>query len=302
MGIINLGLELKKLRVRKGLTQKELGQILDYEGPQAISTIEKGRAWLPFEKLYDYARAVDVEPYQLLRIVLRERIENENHQKAFGIDEGSKLIAIKGADKENDDSDIIVFSRYKEAKMMLCNRGKVSEEEFVRIVVGLLTGLLARYVPLVVNSEGLQKIIQDTKERIYVFASSTDQLEEICNKPLAEFLKMRPRRSFSLLSILPDTNENFKGAKRIMEKVDNLLKHKKIGMELRLVSSGIIPWLCSFILLDPNLSEGVGYYHFSEKLGSDNYYKIASDEMAYHKGKFEELWKAGRLRKVIQAV
>ena len=60
-----LGMNLKKHRIFKGLSQAKLAEILDIS-PNFISDMETGKRWLSSDTLVNLAEALDVEAHELL--------------------------------------------------------------------------------------------------------------------------------------------------------------------------------------------------------------------------------------------
>lgn len=57
---------IKEERLKKGLTQEELAQMVGYNTRGAISRIEKGEIDLSQSKILDFARALNVSPEYLM--------------------------------------------------------------------------------------------------------------------------------------------------------------------------------------------------------------------------------------------
>ena len=62
----NLGKNLKRLRLSKGLSQEKLAEIINLER-ETISAIEVGRAFTSSEALAEFANCFNVEPSSLLK-------------------------------------------------------------------------------------------------------------------------------------------------------------------------------------------------------------------------------------------
>ena len=67
------GARVKHYRERKGLTQKELSEILGYTSHASISKIEVGENSIPLSKLPDFCVALDVEPWDLLGLSEKDK-------------------------------------------------------------------------------------------------------------------------------------------------------------------------------------------------------------------------------------
>lgn len=67
------GARVKYYRERKGLTQKELSEILGYTSHASISKIEVGENSIPLSKLPDFCIALDVEPFDLLGLSEKDK-------------------------------------------------------------------------------------------------------------------------------------------------------------------------------------------------------------------------------------
>ena len=67
------GARVKYYRERKGLTQKELSEILGYTSHASISKIEVGENSIPLSKLPDFCIAMDVEPFDLLGLSEKDK-------------------------------------------------------------------------------------------------------------------------------------------------------------------------------------------------------------------------------------
>lgn len=67
------GARVKYYRERKGLTQKELSEILGYTSHASISKIEVGENSIPLSKLPDFCIALDVEPFDLLGLTEKDK-------------------------------------------------------------------------------------------------------------------------------------------------------------------------------------------------------------------------------------
>jgi len=65
------GLELKRLREVRGMTQRELANIVGFEYYTFIAQIEGGRGRLPPDRYESYAEALDVPRQDFARMMLR---------------------------------------------------------------------------------------------------------------------------------------------------------------------------------------------------------------------------------------
>ena len=63
---MTIGQRIKIKREEKGLSQKELANLIGYESKTAISFIEADKRELPFEKLSEVAKVLEVSPNWLL--------------------------------------------------------------------------------------------------------------------------------------------------------------------------------------------------------------------------------------------
>ena len=68
------GARVKYYRQRKGLTQKELSEVLGYTSHVSISKIEKGSATIPLSKLPDFCVALDVSAWDLLGLNEKDKM------------------------------------------------------------------------------------------------------------------------------------------------------------------------------------------------------------------------------------
>lgn len=63
---MTVGQRIKLKREEKGLSQKELANLIGYESKSAISYVESDKRELPFDKLSEVAKVLDVSPNWLL--------------------------------------------------------------------------------------------------------------------------------------------------------------------------------------------------------------------------------------------
>ena len=66
---------LQEARVKSGLSQVELARKLSYSSPQFVSNWERGLCSPPVDKLYEVSQILNVEPKDLMDIIL---IDTEN--------------------------------------------------------------------------------------------------------------------------------------------------------------------------------------------------------------------------------
>lgn len=67
------GARVKYYREKKGLTQKELAEILGYTTHTSIYQIEVGNNSIPLSKLPDFCVALGVEPFDLLGLTEKDK-------------------------------------------------------------------------------------------------------------------------------------------------------------------------------------------------------------------------------------
>jgi len=102
------GEKLRKLREKKGLTQKELAEKLGYSSNSYISDIEKGKFLPSEEKLKKIAKALNV-PFKLLEDMLFEE-----KLKELGIKEKELLELFKEVPRmPKEDKEAIVKAYLK---------------------------------------------------------------------------------------------------------------------------------------------------------------------------------------------
>lgn len=65
MGIVEVGKNIKELRMQKGITQKGLGEAVG-KGDSQIGAYEQGKADVPLSVLFDLASALGVQPEILI--------------------------------------------------------------------------------------------------------------------------------------------------------------------------------------------------------------------------------------------
>ena len=63
---MTVGQRIRIKREEKGLSQKELATLIGYDSKSAVSYIESDKRELPFDKLSEVAKALDVSPNWLL--------------------------------------------------------------------------------------------------------------------------------------------------------------------------------------------------------------------------------------------
>lgn len=63
---MTVGQRIKLKREEKGLSQKELANLIGYESKSAVSYIESDKREVPFDKLSEIAKVLDVSPNWLL--------------------------------------------------------------------------------------------------------------------------------------------------------------------------------------------------------------------------------------------
>lgn len=63
---MTVGQRIKLKREEKGLSQKELANLIGYESKSAVSLIESDKREVPFDKLSEIAKVLDVSPNWLL--------------------------------------------------------------------------------------------------------------------------------------------------------------------------------------------------------------------------------------------
>lgn len=97
-----IGERMREIRFRQGITLTRLAQML-HRAKSAVSQYETGKAMITFGYVEEFARAVGVDPYQILRFQdlpdNTAMVEEWNHQKMvvlpeyfavlFGLEEGS---------------------------------------------------------------------------------------------------------------------------------------------------------------------------------------------------------------------
>ncbi|WP_155729841.1 helix-turn-helix domain-containing protein, partial [Streptobacillus moniliformis] len=66
MNINDLGKKIQKRRLELNLTQEQLAQKIGYKSTSTIAKIEKNINTIPFDKLLDFCKALDIPIYELL--------------------------------------------------------------------------------------------------------------------------------------------------------------------------------------------------------------------------------------------
>ena len=62
---------IKQMREQTGLSQSDLGRVLGLAGKQFVSMIENGRTRIPLDQVPLWAKALKVEPKQLMKLLMR---------------------------------------------------------------------------------------------------------------------------------------------------------------------------------------------------------------------------------------
>jgi transcriptional regulator with XRE-family HTH domain len=65
------GNRLRLLRMKAGLSQRELANVLDLDYYTVISQIETGRGRIPPDRYEDWARVLKIDPAEFVRLLLR---------------------------------------------------------------------------------------------------------------------------------------------------------------------------------------------------------------------------------------
>lgn len=68
-----LGKYLRQARIEKGLTQKDLSEIMGYTSPQFISNIERGLCSPPLDCLREIIKNCDADINIVLEIIIEEQ-------------------------------------------------------------------------------------------------------------------------------------------------------------------------------------------------------------------------------------
>ena len=65
------GVWLRELRERRGLSQRQLAKLVGTEYYTFVSQLETGRGRIPPDRYLDWAKALDVEPREFVRALMR---------------------------------------------------------------------------------------------------------------------------------------------------------------------------------------------------------------------------------------
>ena len=65
------GVWLRELRERRGLSQRQLAKLVGTEYYTFVSQLETGRGRIPSDRYLDWAKALDVEPREFVRALMR---------------------------------------------------------------------------------------------------------------------------------------------------------------------------------------------------------------------------------------
>ena len=65
------GVWLRELRERRGLSQRQLAKLVGTEYYTFVSQLETGRGRIPPDRYLDWAKALDVEPREFVRVLMR---------------------------------------------------------------------------------------------------------------------------------------------------------------------------------------------------------------------------------------
>ncbi len=65
------GAWLRELRERRGLSQRQLAKLVGTEYYTFVSQLETGRGRIPPDRYLDWAKALDVEPREFVRALMR---------------------------------------------------------------------------------------------------------------------------------------------------------------------------------------------------------------------------------------
>ena len=65
------GVWLRELRERRGLSQRQLAKLVGAEYYTFVSQLETGRGRIPPDRYLDWAKALDVEPREFVRALMR---------------------------------------------------------------------------------------------------------------------------------------------------------------------------------------------------------------------------------------
>ena len=65
------GAWLRELRERRGLSQRQLAKLVGTEYYTFVSQLETGRGRIPPDRYLDWAKALDVEPREFVRVLMR---------------------------------------------------------------------------------------------------------------------------------------------------------------------------------------------------------------------------------------
>lgn len=77
---IHIGQFLKEKRESKGLTQAQVAEKLGYGSPQFISNIERGISRVPLKSLKSFMQVYDLDPEQIIELLLQEKKEQLRRQ------------------------------------------------------------------------------------------------------------------------------------------------------------------------------------------------------------------------------
>lgn len=64
---------IKEARLEKDMTQHELGRLLGFRQGNFVGMFEKGRSAIPIDRIPEICRLLDLNPYLMFKLVLRER-------------------------------------------------------------------------------------------------------------------------------------------------------------------------------------------------------------------------------------
>lgn len=108
------GQTLRKLRIKRSLTQQQLTEKLGYKTNSYISDVEKGRFIPPKEKLKKIAKALDVPFKELEDMLLESKLENSGIKETKLISLFKDIPSLSEKDKK---AIINAYLKVKERKM-----------------------------------------------------------------------------------------------------------------------------------------------------------------------------------------
>ncbi len=72
---------IRELRIKKGMSQQELGEAVGYKGASTLASFENGRMRIPMHIFLALCRALDADPVQMWADIIKSY--NEGQEKGF---------------------------------------------------------------------------------------------------------------------------------------------------------------------------------------------------------------------------